>query len=75
MRLNAVSAFANCGRAVAHVRGSMCHVRIAAVIARLFDDLSAGEQHGRHVDPLRLGRLEVDDQFKFRRLRNRMSCR
>ena len=33
--------------------------------------LSAGEQHGRHVDPLRLGRLEVDDQFKFRRLRNR----
>jgi hypothetical protein len=39
----------------------------AAAIASLLDDLSAGEQHGRHVDPLRLGRLEVDDQFKFRR--------
>jgi hypothetical protein len=39
----------------------------AAAIASLFDDLGAGEQHGRHVDPLRLGRLEVDDQFKFRR--------
>src|SRR5262249_9078138 len=26
----------------------------------------AREQRVRHVDPLRLGRLEVDDQFKFR---------
>jgi hypothetical protein len=38
-------------------------------IASLFDDLiSAGEQRVRHVYPQRLGRLEVDDQFKFRRL-------
>jgi hypothetical protein len=45
---------------------------IGAATARLLDDLiSACKQRVRHVDPLRLGRLEVDDQFKFRRLRIR----
>jgi len=43
-----------------------------AAIVSLFDDLiRAGEQRGRHLDSLRLGRLEVDNQFKFCWLGNR----
>jgi hypothetical protein len=46
---NAVSAFANCGRAVAHVRGS--YVPNSGHRPRSFDHLvGAGEKHRGHVE-------------------------
>ena len=52
VRLNAVSAFANCGRAVAFVRGSY----VPDVTGPSFDHLvGASEQRGRHCEAERLG--------------------
>ena len=53
---NAVSAFANCGRAVAHVRGS--YVPIADIRPRLVDHLvGEGEQLRWHFKAEGLGGL------------------
>jgi hypothetical protein len=48
-------------------RSEKCHKQTHA--AHLFDDLiGESEQRRRHVDAERLGRLHIDNQFKFRRL-------
>ena len=53
---NAVSAFANCGRAVAHVRGSYVPSR-TEVAASLDHLVGAADERGRKLDAEDLGGL------------------
>ena len=66
----AVLAFANCGRAVAHVRAAMCHNQLGAdaKVAPLFEDfVGSREQCSRHFEAERFGGLDVEHGFVFRR--------
>ena len=63
-------AFANCGRAVAHVRAAMCHNQLGAdaKVAPLFEDfVGSREQCSRHFEAERFGGLDVEHGFVFRR--------
>ena len=74
MRLNTVAAFANCGHAVAHVRGGYvpldsCSAATTCAAACLFDHLvGAGADCWWNFEPKCLCGLEIDDEIELRRL-------